>query len=73
MVELLTVKASYFVCHVRARDVSVGARLINAPSETVAEKPSFREAFRRRRCFIRADGFYEWQRTGRGSSPSSLG
>jgi len=38
--------------------------LIDARSETVQEKPSFREAFKRRRCIIPADGFYEWQRAG---------
>ncbi|MDJ0781576.1 MAG: SOS response-associated peptidase [Desulfosarcinaceae bacterium] len=43
-----------------AKDVSIGNRLINARSETAAEKPSFRSAFRRRRCLILADGFYEW-------------
>lgn len=52
-----------------AKDVSVGAKLINARSETVTEKPSFREAFKRRRCIIPADGFYEWQRTGGKKQP----
>lgn len=45
-----------------AKDVSIGNRMINARAETVAEKPAFRSAFRRRRCAILADGFYEWVR-----------
>lgn len=43
-----------------AKDASIGTQLINARSETVLEKSSFREAFKKRRCIIPADGFYEF-------------
>jgi putative SOS response-associated peptidase YedK len=44
-----------------AKDIDIGYKLINARAETVATKPSFREAFKMRRCLIPADGFYEWK------------
>ena len=44
-----------------AKDISIGNRMINARSESIAEKPSFRIAFKKRRCLILADGFYEWK------------
>ena len=55
-----------------AKDISIGSRMINARAETVAEKPSFRSAFRRRRCLVLADGYYEWTRSGRAKRPMRI-
>lgn len=52
-----------------AKDVSGGARMINARSETVAVKPAFRAAFAKRRCLIPADGYYEWVTEGKAKKP----
>lgn len=52
-----------------AKDGRIASRLINARAETITERPAFREAFRRRRCLVLADGFYEWRREGRQRIP----
>src|SRR4030095_11928767 len=52
-----------------ARDANDGPRSINARSESVATRPAFRDAFRRHRCLVAADGFYEWRREGRTRRP----
>jgi len=54
-----------------ARDKKIGNRMINARAETVAKKPAFRAAFKRRRCLLPASGFYEWQRTN-GKQPYNI-
>jgi putative SOS response-associated peptidase YedK len=55
-----------------AKEKSIGARMINARAETIAEKPAFRAAYRKRRCLILADGYYEWQQTDTGKQPYYL-
>lgn len=55
-----------------AKDLSIGARLINARAETLAKTPSFRDAFARRRCLIPASGFYEWQKNAEGKQPYAI-
>jgi putative SOS response-associated peptidase YedK len=55
-----------------SKDASVGSRMINARAETVAERPGFRSAFKRRRCLVIADGFYEWQKIGSSKIPMRI-
>ncbi len=52
-----------------SKDEKFGQKLINARSETASEKPSFRDAFKKRRCLILADGFYEWKKEGSQKTP----
>jgi putative SOS response-associated peptidase YedK len=56
-----------------AKDSKIGNRLVNARAETVAEKPSFRSALRRRRCLVPADGFYEWAGSKGSKQPYFIG
>jgi len=52
-----------------SKDLAVGARMINARAETIAAKPSFRTAFKKHRCVVIADGFYEWRKVGKSKQP----
>jgi putative SOS response-associated peptidase YedK len=55
-----------------SKDVSKAAQLINARAETLEEKPSFRTAFKHRRCLVPADGFYEWRKDGKSKAPQYI-
>ena len=55
-----------------AKDPAMGQRMINARAETVAQRPTFRNALRKRRCLIPADGFYEWMNTPTGRKPMRI-
>src|ERR1700722_3239091 len=57
---------------VDAKDRSVGNKLFNARSETIAETPAFRDAFAKKRCLIPADGFYEWKTAASGKEPYAI-
>ena len=76
---VFTIRASALVPHLReaimmrwglipfwAKDQAIGNTMINARAETVTEKPSFRQAFHKRRCLIAADGFFEWEKLSSG-------
>lgn len=52
-----------------ANDEKIGYKMMNARAETIDTKPSFKEAFRRRRCLILADGYYEWNKIDRAKQP----
>jgi putative SOS response-associated peptidase YedK len=55
-----------------AKDAKIGNKLINARAETAADKPSFRSAYKHRRCLIPADGFFEWVKTPNGKQPHHI-
>ncbi|UJF26437.1 SOS response-associated peptidase [Planococcus sp. 107-1] len=55
-----------------AKDEKVGYKMINARAETAAEKPSFRNAFKKKRCLVVADSFFEWQRNDSGKTPMRI-
>ena len=52
-----------------SKDMKIGAKMINARVETIAEKPAFRQAFEKRRCLVPFDGYYEWMKTPEGKVP----
>lgn len=52
-----------------AKDIKIGARMLNARAESLSTKPAFRDSFQKRRCLVVADGFYEWKKDGEGKKP----
>jgi putative SOS response-associated peptidase YedK len=52
-----------------AKEASIGNRMINARAESVAEKPAYRWSFKKKRCLVVADGFYEWKKEGKAKQP----
>jgi putative SOS response-associated peptidase YedK len=63
------VQCTWGVVPTWAKDPSIGNKMINARSETVARKPAFRSAFKKQRCLVIADGFYEWRTEGKKKFP----
>lgn len=55
-----------------AKDPGIGAQMINARAETLPEKPAFRNAFKKRRCLVLADGFYEWRKEADGKTKTPI-
>ncbi len=55
-----------------AKDIKIGNKMINAVGETAAAKPAFRAAFRKRRCLVLADGFFEWKKAGKAKIPTYI-
>ena len=56
-----------------SKDKTAASKLINARGETLAQKPSFRDAYKHRRCLVPVDGFYEWRKEGEGKQPFRIG
>ncbi|MCU1285310.1 MAG: hypothetical protein JWO13_1660 [Acidobacteriales bacterium] len=56
-----------------AKDLAIGYKMINARSETGLDKPAYRDSFKKRRCLIPADGFYEWKKVGKEKHPYNFG